>query len=195
MGKTKKNKTGRELFERYKLFIKIFVLYYKLYPNKTRQKLLAFHRYKNGKIGMLIRYAIIKSISKNVGENVSIHPNVFLFDVENIRFGNNISIHPMCYIDGSGGITIMDNVSIAHNVTIMSSSHTYALHDVPIKYQEMIYKETIIKDNVWIGSKSTILAGITINSGSIVGANSLVTKDVKENVVIGGVPAKIIKER
>lgn len=143
----------------------------------------------------MIRYALLKSIARKCGDNVSIHPDCYIFHLENIAFGNNVSIHPMCYIDGIGGITIGNDVSIAHGATILSSSHQYGDIHIPIKDQGMFYKETIIENNVWIGAKCSILYGTTVAEGSIVAANSLVNKSYQPFSIIGGVPAKTIKSR
>ena len=68
-------------------------------------------------------------------------------------------------------------------------------HDInPNKRGDMQPKPIVIGENVWIGSNSTILPGVTIGKGSIIAAGAVVTKDVDENVVVGGVPAKFIKK-
>ena len=154
-----------------------------------------FFRNTNGLLGIGIRYILLKSIAKKCGDNVSIHRGVYLLSPENLVLGSNISIHPMCYIDATGGIIIEDNVSIAHGTTILSSTHSFNQLDVPIKDQPLEFHETKILENVWIGCKTTILSGITINSGSIVGANSLVNKDVNNNQIVGGSPARKLSER
>jgi acetyltransferase-like isoleucine patch superfamily enzyme len=101
----------------------------------------------------------------------------------------------MCYVDATGGIAIGNDVSIAHGTSIMSTTHKYENIDIPIKDQGFNSSKTVIRNNVWIGAKATILSGILIESGSIVAANAVVTKDIAKNTVVGGVPAKIIKER
>ena len=131
----------------------------------------------------------------DIGDNVSINPNIYIFNPENLSIGNNVSIHPMCYIQASGGIKIGNDVSIAHGVTLLSESHRFSNLNIPIKDQGLDYKETIIQSNVWIGAKASILAGVTVKSGSIIGAGAVVTKEVEEYSIVGGVPAKVIKSR
>lgn len=144
---------------------------------------------------MGIRYVLLKTIAQNVGSNVGIYPGVYLLNPENITIGENVSIHPMCYIDAAGQITIGNNVSIAHGVTIMSSTHSYKDQTIPIKDQKILLKKTVIKDNVWIGSKATIVYGLSVGAGSIVGASAVVTKNVSPNSVVAGIPAQQIKNR
>lgn len=186
---------GRDKFKKYKLFINIMVILCELLPLFIRQKLFEGCRMIKGYKGLLIRYILLNTITKECGDNVSVHPNVYLFQLKNLSIGNNVSIHPMCYIDASGGINIGNDVSIAHGSTIMSTTHRYDDFRIPIKDQSVDLLMTEVEDNVWIGAKTTILAGIKVGYGSVIGAGSVVTKDVPSNNIVGGVPAKKIKER
>lgn len=186
---------GREKFKQLKSLIILFTKVINILPKKIRKYLFRLFRNVDGIVGIGIRYILLKTLAKNVGDNVSIHSNVYLLSPENISIGNNVSIHPMSYIDATGEIDIGSDVSIAHNVTILSTSHSFNLDEIPIKDQKILYKKTKINTNVWVGAKSTILYGKEIDSGSIIGADSLVTKDVKSNQIVGGIPAKVIRQR
>ncbi len=186
---------GRDKFNKYKLIIDILSKVYSFFPKSIQRKLLINNRKKNGYLGLVKRYCLIKNLSKSVGDNVSIHPDVYLFNVQNLSIGNNVSIHPMTYIEAYGGITIGNDVSIAHGTTIMSVNHGFDKTDIPIKDQIIVACPVEIKDNVWIGSKAVILGNNTVHSGAIIGAGAVVTKDVAENTVVAGVPAKVIKDR
>lgn len=164
-------------------------------PMKIRKFFLIKSRQISGKLGLGIRYIIIKSIVPNCGTNISIHENVYIFMPEKLKLGSNISIHPMCYIDATGEIEINNDVSIAHGVTILSSSHVHNGKHIAIKDQGIVTKKTIINENVWIGAKSTILYGVTIKSGCIIAAHTLVNQNFEEDMIIGGIPAKILKSR
>lgn len=187
--------TGRELFKKLSLFINILVKLSSCIPGNIRNKLFIMVRGIKGKKGIMLRYILLKSLAKSCGVNVVIYENVYLFNVANITFGNNISIHPFSYIDGYGNIDIGNDVSIAHNVTIMSSSHSYSSSDVSIKYQPLKKLPVIIDSNIWIGAKAVILGGNKIATGSIVGAGAIVTHDVLKNTIVAGNPAKVIKSR
>ncbi len=186
---------GRELFKKYKPLLDFLVKIVRKLPKKIRKCLFKHYRSKKGVLGIGIRYILVKSLAKKCGENVSIHSNCYIYSPEKLELGNNVSIHPMCYIDAEGGVTIGNDVSIAHSVTILSTSHNYSEHDVPIKYQGCAKKSTRISDNVWLGAKVTVTSGVTIGEGVVVGANSVVTKDIRDNVITAGAPARIIKER
>ena len=186
---------GRDKFQKSKWLIDILVTIISLLPKSLRKYLFQLFNNVKGILGIGIRYVLIKTIALEVGDNVSIYPGVYLLEIENLVLGDNVSIHPMCYIDASGGIKIGSDVSIAHGSTVLSSTHNYEKQSIPIKDQGIKLKKTIIEDNVWIGSKATILFGITIGYGSIIGASTVVTKNVPTNSIMAGIPGKIIKNR
>lgn len=186
---------GRELFKKYSNLIDLLSKWTAKLPKRYRSHRLDTLRNKPCSLAMLRRYLLVKSLANKCGSNVAIFPGVYLFNIENLEIGENVSIHEMCYIDAEGGISIENNVSIAHRSTVLSSNHIYSELDTPIKYQGMKLEKTVIKQNVWIGCGCSIMAGVTINSGSVVGANSTVTKDVPKNTIAGGSPAKVFKTR
>ncbi|HLS01860.1 MAG TPA: acyltransferase, partial [Beutenbergiaceae bacterium] len=87
------------------------------------------------------------------------------------------------------------DVSIAHHTSILSSTHTWQDPHVPIRDQPVVNQPTTIADNVWIGAGVRVLGGVTINTGAIVGAGSVVTKDVPANAIVGGIPARVLRTR
>lgn len=195
MKNTAKTTRGREIFNKFRLVLRIFEKIIGLFPYRFRVWLYNHFRNEPGLIYIGIRYAVVKTLVESLGDNVRINENVYLYNFYNLKLGSNVSIWPMCYIECSGKVIIGNDVSIAHAVTIMSEEHNYLDKRIPIKDQGKSYAPVIIKDNVWIGAKATILSGVTIGSGAIIGAGAVVTKDVPENTIVAGVPAKIIKNR
>lgn len=106
-----------------------------------------------------------------------------------IRIGKNVFINTACVFTDLGGITIDDNVLIAPRVTIVTINHP----ETPSERRGLILKPVHIKQNAWIGAGATILGGVTVGQNAIVAAGAVVTKDVPDNAVVAGVPAKVIK--
>lgn len=108
---------------------------------------------------------------------------------KNLNIGKNVFINAGCHFQDQGGITIGDNCLIGHNVVLATLNHGFAPKD-----RQSLYPAPItLGKNVWIGSNVTILPGVTIGENAIIGAGSVVTKDVASDTVVGGVPAKFIK--
>lgn len=188
-------KRKRDILKKYSFLINIIIKISKIIPQFFYKRLLKFLRKYDNYFVIFLRYICLKNLAKKCGDNVAVFSNVYLHNVQNLEIGNNVSIHPLSYIEASGGIKIGNDVSIAHNCTIMSEEHVYSDLNKNIKDQGVIFKETIIEDNVWIGSGTRILGGTTIRSGSIVAAGAVVKNEVPHNVIVGGVPAKVIKQR
>lgn len=186
---------GQQIFEKYGNVINFLVKMTKILPRRLRIAFFNYHRNTNGKFGMLLRYIYLKTLAKSVGNNVSILPGCYFKYPENLEIGDNVSFQPMCFISCAGGVMIGNNVSIAHHSTLLSTSHTFEHLDIPIKYQEIELKKTIISNDVWIGCGVVILGGIHISEGSIIGANSTVTHNVSKYSIVAGSPAKVIKNR
>ena len=109
---------------------------------------------------------------------------------KNITFGKNVFINAGCKFQDQGGIAIGDNVLIGHNVVLATLDHNICVS----KRAELFAAPIVIEDDVWIGANVTITSGVTIGKGSIVAAGAVVTKDVPEYSIVGGVPAKVIRE-
>lgn len=107
-----------------------------------------------------------------------------------LKIGKNSVINAKCRIDTRGGIKIGDNCSISNNVSIITADH-----DMNTPNMQGRTSETIIGNNVWIGTEAMLLPSLIIGSGAVVAARALVTKHVYDFEVVGGVPAKHIKER
>jgi len=187
-------KSGREKFKKFEGIINICVILVKILPKSYCKGLLVFFRGIRGKKGLLIRYILLRNVCEHCGSNVSVYENVYIIDPHCLSLGNNVSIHPMCYLDAAGGLKIGNNVSIAHNTSILTPNHTWLNNDMPIKYNSMELKEIIICNDVWISCGCRIMPGVTIESRSIIAAGAVVTKDVPNNTIVAGIPARSIKK-
>lgn len=144
---------------------------------------------------------IINNESLSLGKNVQIQSGSYLhcggLDWSEgkgfIRIGTNVFIGPQCILFGAGGIRIGDNTLIAPAVKIMSHSHFYDKGG-PTYTQGSSFQTVTIKENVYIGTNASILPGVTIYEGSIIGAGAVVTEDIPPYSLAVGVPAKVIKK-
>ena len=132
---------------------------------------------------------------KGIGEKCNILESVVISNPDKVSLGKRVSIHQFCYLDGQGEIEIGNDVAIANHVKILTSDHVFKNNDVAIKDQGIEIDKITIKDNVWIGAGATILKGVVIGENSIIGAQSLVNKNIPPNVIAAGVPCKVVKER
>ncbi|MBR1404382.1 MAG: acyltransferase [Treponema sp.] len=114
---------------------------------------------------------------------------------EGFKCGNNCGLGTNCFYGAAGGIEIGNDVIIGNYVSFHSENHVFLDTEVPIRLQGTNHRGIKIGNNCWIGAKVTILDGVKIGNGCVVAAGAVVTKDFPDNVVIGGVPARIIKNR
>lgn len=128
----------------------------------------------------------------HVGKNVNIERGArFALSTE---IGNNSGIGVNCKLYGK--VKIGDNVMMGPDCYIYAYNHNTERTDIPMNQQGIgAEREVVIGDDVWIGSRVTILPGVHIGNGVIIGASAVVTKDVPDYVVVAGNPARICKER
>ncbi len=128
-----------------------------------------------------------RELFKDMGENSRISTPIYVNIAQNIHIGKNVVIMPYFKCMSAGNVYIEDNTRIALNVSVITNNHDFYERDI------LTIKDVHICKNVWIGAGATILSGITIGENAIVGAGSVVTKDVEANTVVVGNPAKVIK--
>lgn len=157
-------------------------------------------------------YAYIKNINNiSLKKNVNIHSYVTLDATKGkIFLANNVTLNRFCFINASKGDVFIDegseintytiingtgevfigkNVLIGPNVQIISYTHNFKERNKTIKEQGIEKKRIIIEDDVWIGASAIILPGVKISKGSVIGANSVVTKDTEPYSINVGVPS------
>lgn len=147
-----------------------------------------------GKISKKIRFFLVKRIFKKCGKNVNVERKAYFQNGFDIEIGDNSGIGVNAQIPNN--LIVGSNVLMGPDVMIFPSSHKFEKKGQLIKeqgYEDP--KQVLIEDDVWIGARVIILGGVRIQKGAVIGAGSVVTKDVKPYTVVAGAPAKIIKER
>jgi acetyltransferase-like isoleucine patch superfamily enzyme len=136
-----------------------------------------------------------KKIKLIMKKDSFIKRNVIIQGSGLLEIGENSYISSFCVIGVNEKIIIGKYVMIADAVSLRDTNHEFNRTDIPMCKQGMKTAPIIIEDDVWIGHGAVITLGVTIGTGSIVGANAVVTKDVSPYSIVGGVPAKVIKIR
>lgn len=144
----------------------------------------------NTSIPSEIRELLSEITASEIDHSVTVFTPLHINYGKHTKIGKNVFINFDCVFLDLGGITIEDNVQIAPKVNLLSEGHpilSESRHALTVGHIH-------IKKNAWIGANATILQGVTIGENSIVAAGSVVSKDVPDNTIVGGIPAKVIKQ-
>ena len=130
---------------------------------------------------------LLKKCGKNVdiGRFVKLNPRV--------EIGDNSGLGDKTYLQGE--IKIGKDVMIGPEVMFIATNHKIDRLDIPMNKQGDINKKIEVGNNIWIGARAIILAGVHIEDGAVIAAGAVVTKNVKKNTIVGGVPAVLIRKR
>jgi acetyltransferase-like isoleucine patch superfamily enzyme len=132
----------------------------------------------------------------SIGDHCSIRSNAQIYALGGaVTIGDHCSLNPFCVLYGTGGLVIGNRVRIAAHTVIVAAMHRFDRRDVPIMDQGSDARGIVIEDDVWIGTGARILDGVRVGTGAIVAAGAVVVRDVPPFAIVGGVPAKTIRER
>lgn len=132
-------------------------------------------------------YGLVRSVIGRLGAGSRILPPITAVHAERVIIGENSIIMPGVLLMAYGGIRIGNNVQISSQVKLLTNNHD--LKDPMV----LVCKPVVLEDGCWVGTGAFILPGITIGSGAIVGAGSVVTRNVEPHTVVAGNPAKVIR--
>lgn len=137
-----------------------------------------------------IRRFFYRLAGVKIGNGSTIHMGACFYDPKNIVIGEDSIIGEGVVLDGRDKLIIGDHVDIASEVMIYNAQHSVQSQDF-----RAVTAPVNIEDYVFVGPRAIILPGVRIKKGAVVGAGAVVTKDVEQFTIVGGVPAKLIKER
>lgn len=136
-----------------------------------------------------VRDLLSQITNSEIDESIAVFTPLYINYGKHTKIGNNVFINFDCTFLDLGGITIEDNVLIAPKVNLLSEGHPVE----PENRQALMVGHIHIKKNAWIGAGAAIMQGVTVGENAIVAAGAVVSKDVPDNTIVGGIPAKIIK--
>ena len=145
-------------------------------------------RFNNTMPGTAEYDELMREIFPTMGENSRVATPLTAVRPHMVKIGRNVVVMPGCLMMSAGGITIHDGAMIAANVQLISNDHDL------YERQIITCKPVHIGKNAWIGAGATILPGVTVGDNAVVGAASVVTKDVAPDTIVAGNPAKLIKK-
>lgn len=137
-----------------------------------------------------VRKFFYRAAGMKIGRGSTLHTGAKFYNPSKIKIGKDTIIGEQAILDGRDSLIIGDHVAFATGVMVYNGQHD--LSDPNFK---AIFKPVTIEDYVFVGPRSIILPGVTIKRGAVVAAGAVVNRDVEEGVIVGGVPAKPIKER
>ena len=140
---------------------------------------------------------IVFGDSNSIGTGTRIRPSSYYSRAigRGLTMGDRSSIGPHGYIGCSGGITIGNDVMMGPGVRLFSENHETTDTHKAIRDQGVRWAPIVIEDGVWIASGVTITAGVHVGAGAVVAAGAVVTEDVEDGTIVGGVPARKLRQR
>ncbi len=148
-----------------------------------------------GTLGLLVRYVVYKTLCGKVEGFCVIYTGAWLTHTYGIRLGRNFHMDANAYVNGRGGVTIGENVILGVGALVFSAERNWVDPNVPMIFQGQRAGPVTIGDDVWLGAHSVVTPGVRIATGTVVGANAVVTHDTEPYAIVAGVPARKIGER
>lgn len=179
---------------KYKLILLRRSFWYAFYYGFAQHLPVSYRYHLLGKFGKMCRAIACKRIFRSSGQRINVEKGANFYTGWEIEIGDDSSLGVNCMVPYN--LKVGKDVMMGPFVVIIGENHQYSRRDIPMRLQG--YKNfppVRIEDDVWIGAGAIILPGITVGRGAIIGAGSVVTKDIPPYAICGGNPARIIRMR
>jgi maltose O-acetyltransferase len=144
--------------------------------------------------GVVVRRAFLRKAAV-LAVDARIFEGVRIIEPSRLRLGRETSVSPGAILDCRGGLEVGAYSMIGIDALVLTSNHAHDRVDVPMRQQGLTFAPVVIGDDVWIGARAIVLPGVRIGQGAIVAAGAVVTTDVDNYSIVGGVPARQIAMR
>jgi acetyltransferase-like isoleucine patch superfamily enzyme len=137
----------------------------------------------------------LRAVGANIGRRATYYPGVWINSGRHLVVGDDVDFAVGVVVTTDGGVTIGDRVLIGYGAKILSRNHRIPEKGGRIFGSGHDAAPVVIESDVWIGAQSIVLPGVTIGEGAVVAAGAVVTKSVPPYTIVGGVPARVLRNR
>ncbi len=148
-----------------------------------------------GLLGMALRNVFYRVGGAKLGKRVTILEGVEIINLAGLEIGDNSGVGYECFIEATGPVKIGDWVRMGPRVAMFTTNHNFSKKDLLVKQQGYSVGRLDIGDDVWLGANVTILQNVRIGTGAVIGAGSVVVKDIPDYAIAVGNPARVIGQR
>src|SRR4051812_29942488 len=151
---------------------------------------ILFNRYGTHLPSRRLRKWWLRGLGATLGPGCVLFAGTTVLGVERLRIGARANIGWRCVLDARGGLTIGEDAVIASDTQLISGRHDIDDDDFTAYFDPIT-----VGDHAWLATRSLVIGGVNIGRGAVVAAGAVVTRDVDERMVVGGVPARVIRKR
>lgn len=141
------------------------------------------------------RSRYLRILGAHVGDNVRLSSNIKVLGARNLVLGDDVSVANRVILDARGGLRIGSGALVGFESVLLTYTHAWPDPSRPIHHQGVVSKPIVVSPLSWIGMRVLVLPGAEIGRSSVIGAGSVVTKSVPDDVVAAGIPCVVVKAR
>ena len=143
-------------------------------------------------VGRRVRHALLRAAGADLAPHASLHGGTYFSRPPNLAVGERAFVNRGCYLDLEGPITLHDDVVVGHGTSIITSHH--AIGPSRRRADGVTPRAVIVHAGAWIAARCVVMPGVTVGAGAVVACGAVVTHDVPPDVLVAGVPARVIRQ-